>query len=123
MSVSDLVHRLLEGGTRRKDTEENIHDLFVQETDPYTIPTCYGIRSANGFLKTSCIVFAYVRKEIFRCAERFGDKIYSSPGCTCRFQPIEGFVFTVNCEPSRYGRFKLSFDSVRNDASDHRQKL
>ena len=59
-------------------------------------------------------------KEIFRCAERFGDKIYSSPSCACWFQPIESVVCTVNGELLGYGGVKLSFDSVGNDASDHR---
>ena len=76
---------------------------------------------ANGFLLT--FVFAYVRKEIFRCAERFGDKIYSSPSCTCWFQPIMGVVFAINGELLRYGGVKLSFDSIRNDVSDHGEKL
>jgi len=62
-----------------------------------------------------------VRKEIVRCAERFGDKIYSSLSYTCWFQQIESVVvFTVNGELSRYGGVKFSFNSVRNDASDHR---
>lgn len=78
---------------------------------------------ANGFLLTFSIVFAYVRKEIFGCAERFGDKVYSFLSCTCWFQPIKGVVFTINGELLRYSGVKLSFDGVRNDASDHREKL
>lgn len=78
---------------------------------------------ANGFLLISSIVFVDVRKEIFRCAERFGDEINSSPSRTLWFQPIKGVVFTVNGELLRYGGVKLSLDSVRNDASDHREKL